>query len=268
MAIYKAQIIGFKKSEKSIGKYYPIFEYEDRYEQSRIYVGRKAIEKTPFAMDKTYFIHRKNNETFERSERPLSPKLCLLSLRIVFMAIVVVRPELALLTIIANTLCNGGYFAIGALDQYLLNLSKERLDPIPGKIIGFKKVTKKNIIGMKRKVYCPSIEYKYNGEIYIHIGSVEYKEKPCEVNTSCLIYVDEERRRVADEFEVEVAPIPIPDVSTGEIKNTCKEILKETKNRLVENTSEKKSKEKYEDVPHAIPLREGYYKGYKRASGL
>lgn len=260
MPLYKAQIIGLRKIKNNIGQYYPVFEYTDKYKQSRIYIGQKAIELTPFTMNKKYIIHKKEMDTYEHSERPLSPGFCLMILRVLFMCLVIINPELALLTIVANTTFNCGYFAFCILERYRRIMFKERLDPIKGRVVGYKETRKRNSLGTLKQVYRPLVEYVYDDKSYIHVSSVKYDEQSIEIGTPCNVYVSEKRRKVVDNFEVNAALISIPAISSYDLKDMCHKILGDQNEDEIDaqEIGNIKCHEKL-DVPQIIPLREGYY---------
>jgi hypothetical protein len=217
MRVYKAKIIGFKKSKNKIGYYYPIFEYKNRYGEKRRYTRKKCMERTPFDQKKTYTICKKEFGTCELTEKQLAPITYFLAIRLVMSAISLIIPAYFYVTIFVNTIIVVGYKLWKLAKQCRLKLSRDQMDQINGKIIGYKKIHKNKWLGKSDLMFLPLIEYQYGNNHYVHVGPMCYKEEQKALNSTCNIYIHTRRQLIADEIELNM-----PLVNLSQISNTWK----------------------------------------------
>ena len=247
-------IIGFKKSKNKIGHYHPIFKYQDDCGGIRTYTRAKSMEITPFTMDKNYIICKKEFETYEMSERQLSPRVYFLALRILFLIIAFINPKIAALTVVANFSIRFGYEIAKIIEKYKLKKNKSSMSCVGGKIIGYREVQNKSPINDGQYKYRPMIEYLYKGEEYVHIGSAVCGENQRAVGALCKVYINSKKKMVIDEFELDAPIITTPKLSTKAIQKTYERILARTKRIENERARRKEAKKENAAVNEQLDL--------------
>jgi hypothetical protein len=243
MQYFKANIVCFKKSKRKLGHYYPVFEYEDQYGVSKRYIRQVSMEKTPFVMDKTYVICKKGFQTFEKGEKIIPKSLIIFTLRICFLIIAFVNRKVALWTMAINWLCNLLGLAIKIGRQRNVLLLKDRAIGVDGLIVGYECKMKGLTSLDTEKVYYPLIQYTYNDQQYIHIGSVWCKKHQRMEGSVCKIYISTKHRMILDEFEINAPLINISQLSADSVKATSSRIIKRTK-KMAQQAVQKKCVEK------------------------
>jgi hypothetical protein len=237
MRVYKAMIIGFKKSKNKIGHYHPIFKYEDICGNERTYVRQKSMEITPFTIDKNYLICKKGFKTCESSEKKMAPRVYFLILRLFLLAIALINHKVAIWTMIINSAVRLIYKVAMVLSKYNLKMKKDIMCRVDGEIIGYKKVCRVKIFNRGYYKYRPLIKYEYNGRDYVHIGTIGCDEEQKAVGSLCKIYVNTERKLVIDEFEINTPLINIPRLSADAITQTCERIARRTRAAAIKNAA-------------------------------
>lgn len=229
MRRYRAAIVGFKWSNKSIEKYRPIFKYTDSDGIERQYIRRRAIEKTPFTMQKRWYIYKSKNGTYEKSERKINQNF-------VALCLFVLSTLLVLLVNSSAPYVFGCIFVIRAtlvlkrINRYFRVKRVSAKEGLQGKIIGYKKVKTKSIFanGDNRFEFHPIIEYVFCGRCYARVSRSVCKENEYDSNNKCKIYIDMKKQKVYDSFEVEM-----PCFNFGKIKTEIGYALMAINNALV-----------------------------------
>lgn len=270
MRKYEAKIVGFKWSRKKMGYYYPIFEYIDGEGETKQYIRRKGIEKTPFIEREKYYICEKKGRKYERTEKKFSLK----QYSFFFIATAILS-LLIMLFINARIALLAGWIALSLfnlrriakyLKRIVIKKTKLKREPIQGQIIGYHTVKMMSLIDGEQIKYRPLIEYVYGDSIYTHISKTICDENAYTVNSPCNICLDINHSVVYDELELSA---PIIDVK--KILATCKAIIGKMTERTIKqyhapNKPVVQNQQMTDDtIPIVIPLKTYDYK--RKVSG-
>ena len=260
MRWYKAKICGFKKSKNTPGCCYPVFEYEDKYGEVRMYTRKHPLEQTPFSFEKTYTICKKDYTTYEASEKKLKPRVYLLALRIILWTVALVAPYLAVWTLITNLGIQIGRRVASYFKQYSISSSRDRMIQLDGVIVGYKKIRKDHLFVEPDTLYLPLTQYEYEGRAYVHIGKVACKKEQRTKGAICRVYIDAKKQLVIDEFEINAPLIDTKKLSAESIQATYSKIVRRTQ-EMQKNREAQRQKEAMKREPLGMsPLRSNIYK--------
>ena len=197
---YKAVVVGLKWSPKQMSKYRPVFSYEDEYGETKQYVRRKSMERTPFSENRSYIIVKDKNGTYESTERKLSDRFCFLCLKaLMLLATIIFHNEAILLLLLSSTATFAHMFLPGLI-RTQIGKSKLNTEKIEGKITSYQKLKRKDDSG--NPLYRPIIEYNYNGNIYTHMSKTTCLLDQYGHQSTCEIFICNSRKVVYDIFEV------------------------------------------------------------------
>lgn len=274
MRIFKAQIVGFKWSQRHIERYRPILEYKDNYDIVRRYTMTRSIEKSPFVMKKKWYILKFNAKTYELGEIKINwfilrCFICLLSMLLMFLF-----PRVRIYMFGATFI----YYALKTIikiNKYMRVQRVAKTHGVIGRITGYKKARKRSLFaeGDDRYEFRPIIEYVFAKQCFTHVSKERCLENQYKINQPCKIFMDMRKKKIYDEFEIQR---PCFDWSWMNQEMTLLfKILKGQSYKIVDKTKEYKQTKKKgvnsnamkgDTVPINIPLKtydvkkaSGYY---------
>lgn len=206
---YKAKIVGFKWNRNRIWQYYPIYEYVNEYGETKRYVRRHGIERTPFLMSQKHRIYKRNGKSYEESERKLNIHFTMLLFKMLTIVALFIYPKYALWITLFSLCVNAIYQCTPFFKRYTYHVAKNRGIKVSGKIVGTQRVKDKSVIDNKQYVYRPIIEYIYGDSIYTHLSNIKNEKDIYVLNGPCDIFIDKKSQCVVDEME---AMLPIIDI--------------------------------------------------------
>jgi hypothetical protein len=243
MQLYNAEIIGYKRSRRCKGHFFPIFEYEDQYGNTRQYIRSASMERTPFSTNKTYKISKFGFKTFEIGEINITPKRWFMVLRLLLLIAVFLHPAIAIVTAIFNVICRICYWAWKAKRKHdALKLKGDYIKTL-GTVVDYSDMNQKMPILSNKYVSYLVTEYEYEGKKYWHIGSIGCSGNPDLTNTSCEIYINPKTHVIMDEFEANAPVIMIPQLTAASIQQTSLNVIERTKKAKMKNRNKNAKKE-------------------------